>query len=89
MRRSRLVDHRGPVGDNIILSELPDCFVSVSLNGWNNIAKLAETGEDYISYPAIHDYNLYNQRHNLRRQWFLAHKTLNLGAIFKIFCMLV
>ena len=39
-------------------------------------------------YIYIHIY-IYNQRHNLWRQWFLAHKTLNLGAIFKIFCMFV
>ena len=32
---------------------------------------------------------IYNQGHKFRRQWFLAYKTLNFGAIFKIFCMFV
>ena len=28
---------------------------------------------------------IYSGRQNVRRQWFLANKTLNLGAIFMIF----
>ena len=55
-----------------------------------NIAEINKSFKDLFTKSKLGVLkNTYNQGHNLRRQWFLAYKTLNFGAIFKIFCMFV